>query len=72
MLKEVVNKTFNRITVDGDTSTNDTCIVMANGMAENPLIEWKDEDYEIFKEALTYVCRHLSSDYRPYRAFCKA
>ena len=59
-LREVTAKTFNRITVDGDTSTNDTCVILANGMAGNPLIEWKDEGYETFKEALYQVCRHLS------------
>ena len=59
-LREVVAKTFNRVTVDGDTSTNDMCVVLANGMAGNPLIEWKDEDYEEFKAALDYVCRYLS------------
>ena len=59
-LREIVAKTFNRVTVDGDTSTNDTCIVLANGMAGNELIEWKDENYEIFKDALAYVCRYLS------------
>ena len=35
-------RTFNRVTVDGDTSTNDMCAVLANGMAGNPLIEWKE------------------------------
>jgi len=59
-LREVVAKTFNRVTVDGDTSTNDTCLILANGMAGNQLIEWKDEDYETFKNALDYVCRYLS------------
>ena len=59
-LREVVAKTFNRVTVDGDTSTNDTCVVLANGMAGNALIEWKDEDYETFKAALDHVCRTLS------------
>ena len=59
-LHEVVGRTFNRVTVDGDTSTNDTCAVLANGMAGNTLIEWKDESYEAFKEALEYVCRYLS------------
>ena len=59
-LREIVMHTFNRVTVDGDTSTNDTCIVLANGMAGNELIEWKDENYEIFKEALTHVCRYLA------------
>ena len=59
-LREVTAKTFNRVTVDGDTSTNDTCVILANGMAGNSLIEWKDECYETFKEALYQVCRHLS------------
>ena len=59
-LHAVVAKTFNRVTVDGDTSTNDTCTVMANGMADNPLIEWKDGDYEIFLSALEHVCRELA------------
>ena len=60
VLHEVTAVTFNRVTVDGDTSTNDTCVVLANGMAGNELIEWKDEGYETFKAALDYVCRHLA------------
>ena len=59
-LHRVVSKTLNRVTVDGDTSTNDTCAVLANGMAGNPLIEWKDENYEIFLAALEHVCRYLA------------
>ena len=59
-LHEVVGRTFNRVTVDGDTSTNDTCALLANGMAGNPLIEWKNEDYQTFLAALEYVCRHLA------------
>ncbi len=59
-LREVVARTFDRVTVDGDTSTNDTCAILANGMASNPLIEWKDEDYETFRSALEQVCRHLA------------
>lgn len=59
-LHEVVSCTFNRVTVDGDTSTNDMCVVLANGMAGNSLIEWKDQDYETFLAALEEVCRHLS------------
>lgn len=59
-LRETVMRTFNRVTVDGDTSTNDTCVVLANGMAGNDLIEWKNEDYAAFLEALEYVCRTLS------------
>lgn len=59
-LHSVVPRTFNRVTVDGDTSTNDTCAVLANGMAGNTLIEWKNEDYQCFREALEYVCRAMS------------
>lgn len=59
-LHEVADKTFNRVTVDGDTSTNDTCAVLANGMAGNDLIEWKNEDYQVFKDALSHVCRYLA------------
>ena len=59
-LHEVVPRTFNRVTVDGDTSTNDMCIVLANGMADNPLIEWKDDSYALFVQALHGVCEHLA------------
>ena len=59
-LHEVVARTFNRVTVDGDTSTNDMCVILCNGMAGNPLIEWKDENYQLFLEALEHVCRALS------------
>jgi glutamate N-acetyltransferase/amino-acid N-acetyltransferase len=60
MLHEVVPRTFNRVTVDGDTSTNDTCAVLCNGMAGNELIEWKDNNYAAFKAALTEVLTVLS------------
>ncbi len=64
MLKEalssIVKRTFNRVTVDGDTSTNDMCAVLANGMAENPLIEWKDDNYTVFYKALHEVCEAIS------------
>ena len=60
LLREVAARTFNRVTVDGDTSTNDTCVVLANGMAGNELIEWKDENCQAFQSALEYVCRHLA------------
>ena len=59
-LHEIVTRTFNRVTVDGDTSTNDMCVVLANGMAGNSLIEWKDEDYHAFYEALHAVCEYLA------------
>ena len=47
--------TFNMISVDGDTSTNDTLVVLANGMAGNPEVTTKNEDYHKFKEALHYI-----------------
>lgn len=54
-LSEDVKDTFNMISVDGDTSTNDTLVILANGMAENPEITTKNEDYAKFKEALNYI-----------------
>ena len=59
-LHEVVPRTFNRVTVDGDTSTNDACVVLCNGNAGNPLIDWKDDNYNIFKDALMYVCTYMA------------
>lgn len=59
-VSEVVADSFNMITVDGDTSTNDTLLCMANGMAENEMLLEKGTDYEIFKEALSYVCVSLA------------
>ncbi len=54
-LREDVVDTFNMISVDGDTSTNDTLVVLANGAAGNPEITDRDEDYVKFKEALNYI-----------------
>ena len=59
-LSEVVADTYNMISVDGDTSTNDTVLVLANGMAENPVITEKNKDYETFKGALKYVNTSLA------------
>ena len=59
-LSEVVVDTFNMITVDGDTSTNDSLILMANGLAGNDKITEKNSDYENFKELLFIVCRYLA------------
>ena len=59
-LHAIVPRTFNRVTVDGDTSTNDMCVVLANGMAENPLIEWKDDNYTLFAQALHSVCEYMA------------
>ena len=58
MLREVVAKTFNRVTVDGDTSTNDTCLVLANGLAGNPVISGPGADYDVFHEALLHVLEY--------------
>jgi glutamate N-acetyltransferase/amino-acid N-acetyltransferase len=59
-VSEVVADSFNMITVDGDTSTNDTLICMANGLACNKKITSKGEGYEAFREALSYVCISLA------------
>ena len=54
-LSDVVKDTYNMVSVDGDTSTNDTVLLLANGMAENPEITEDCKEYETFKEALLYV-----------------
>lgn len=59
-LSDIVKDTFNMITVDGDTSTNDTLLILANGLAENPAIAAKDENYKLFRDALYYVCEYLA------------
>ncbi len=60
-LSSVINDTFNMISVDGDTSTNDTVLVLANKKAGNPVISSENsEGYAEFFEALTYVCKELA------------
>ena len=59
-LSDVIKDTFNMITVDGDTSTNDTVLLMANGLAGNETITAKNEDYQIFAEALRFICEFLA------------
>ncbi len=59
-LSAVIKDTFNMITVDGDTSTNDTLLLMANGLAGNETITEKNADYDAFYEALFTVCRYLA------------
>ena len=59
-LSSVVTDTFNMVSVDGDTSTNDTCIVMANGQAGNREIADEDEDYALFRAGLLEVCTKLA------------
>ena len=59
-LSDVVKDTFNMISVDGDTSTNDTVAIMANGLAGNDKIETENEDYHVFVKALNTVMVDLS------------
>ena len=60
-LSEIVQETFNMISVDGDTSTNDTLLVLANGLAGNDIIKDEDSaDYKEFYEALRAVCKELA------------
>ena len=65
-LSEDVMDTYNMISVDGDTSTNDTVLLLANGMAENPQIEDGTEDFRKFQEALhvinEYLARKIAGD----------
>ncbi len=60
--KSNIDDSFNMITVDGETSTNDMAVILANGMANNPIINKKDEDFEKFKKALFIVTRELAKD----------
>jgi glutamate N-acetyltransferase/amino-acid N-acetyltransferase len=55
-LKEAVANSFNRITIDGDMSTNDTVLVLANGLAQNA----KGKDFDAFQAALSHVCLELA------------
>ena len=59
-LSEDIKDTYNMISVDGDTSTNDTVLLLANGMAGNPEITEKNQDYEIFCQALNVVNETLA------------
>ena len=59
-LRRSVARSFNRLTVDGDTSTNDMVLVMASGAAGNPPIEQEGKDYEAFVKALDTLCVQLA------------
>ncbi len=61
-LRDVADRSFNMVTVDGDTSTNDTLLVLANGLAANRPISAGSTDADTFKEALEQVCVHLSQE----------
>ncbi len=58
--KTDIPDTFNMITVDGDTSTNDTYLILANGLAENPLIDSEGDDFDAFYAAVHYVNEYLA------------
>lgn len=61
LLKEITDKTFNMISVDRDTSTNDSLIILSNKRAKNRLIDSKEiEGYDLFKNALHYVMEYLA------------
>ncbi len=60
MTSAIVEDSLNMISVDGDTSTNDTALVLANGMAGNMIIEAEGADYDTFYSALNYVFTELS------------
>jgi glutamate N-acetyltransferase / amino-acid N-acetyltransferase len=59
-LRQAVGRSFNRITIDGDMSTNDTVLIMANGAAGNKTIKMKSKGYEVFEGALTELAYELS------------
>ncbi|HUA67900.1 MAG TPA: bifunctional glutamate N-acetyltransferase/amino-acid acetyltransferase ArgJ [Candidatus Saccharimonadales bacterium] len=59
-LQEAVAKSFNRITVDGDMSTNDTVLVLANGLAGNEKLKVQSSKFRVFQSALNHVCLELA------------
>ncbi len=61
-LKEDIKSTYNMVSVDGDTSTNDTVVVLANGLAGNEEVVSESKDYDAFKEALHYVNERLAKN----------
>lgn len=60
LLRQATDTTFNMITVDGDTSTNDMLVAMASGLAGNEKLDRQHPDWEAFAAAFTHVCRHLA------------
>ncbi|WP_066188567.1 bifunctional ornithine acetyltransferase/N-acetylglutamate synthase [Gracilibacillus timonensis] len=61
-LKAITNQSFNMITVDGDTSTNDMVLVLANGRAGNQSLTPHHSEWQVFFEALTFVCEYLAKE----------
>lgn len=60
-LREAVDRSFNMVSVDGDTSPNDTVLIMANGMASGPVISKDSADAELFCQALNEICVYLAT-----------
>jgi glutamate N-acetyltransferase/amino-acid N-acetyltransferase len=60
MLREAAEVSYNRITIDGETSTNDTVLLLANGKADNPPFNRGDHDGEVFQSMLSEVCQNLA------------
>nr|WP_132767919.1 bifunctional ornithine acetyltransferase/N-acetylglutamate synthase [Tepidibacillus fermentans] len=60
LLRDVTDQSFNMITVDGDTSTNDMVLTMANGLAENTPLDEYHPDWEVFYQGFTYVAKQLA------------
>lgn len=65
-LREDIKNTYNMISVDGDTSTNDMVVALSNGEAKNPIIDKEGNNYKIFCKALnmvnTYLCKSMAKD----------
>ncbi|SFL68110.1 glutamate N-acetyltransferase [Gracilibacillus orientalis] len=61
-LKAITNQSFNMITVDGDTSTNDMVLVLANGKAENEALTSEHKEWQKFYQALKFVCEYLAKE----------
>ena len=59
-LKADVEETYNMISVDGDTSTNDMVSIMANGMAENPVIDKEGADFDLFVAVVKEICTSMA------------
>lgn len=59
-LSKAINTTFNMITVDGDTSTNDSVLVLANGEAGNKMIDTEGEAFDVFYNCLYEICKYLA------------
>ncbi|GLF82980.1 bifunctional ornithine acetyltransferase/N-acetylglutamate synthase [Bacillus safensis] len=61
-LRDITDVTFNQITVDGETSTNDMVLVMANGMAQNDVLNEEHPEWPLFKEGLKLACEDLAKE----------